>query len=83
MKILSENIDLQPKRGFTFPMDLWLKGAIRDVMEDTLSVQSTCARGLLRPQEVERVRQDFMAGKVHWTQPWLLMVLELWCREIL
>jgi asparagine synthase (glutamine-hydrolysing) len=83
MKILPENIDLQPKRGFTLPMNAWLKGAVRDVMEDTLSMRSTQARGLLQPEIVERVKQDFVDEKVHWTQPWLLIVLELWCREVL
>lgn len=83
MGILPENIDLQPKRGFTFPMDFWLRDSLREVMDDTLSEQATRARGLLQPQEVERVKQDFLEEKLHWTQPWLLMVLELWCREFL
>ena len=83
MGILPESIDLQPKRGFTFPMDYWLLNSLRDAMEDALSEQSTRARGLLQPQEVEQVKQDFLDGKTHWTQPWLLMVLELWCREFL
>ncbi len=83
MGILPENIDLQPKRGFTFPMDFWLQDSLRDVMDDALSERSTRARGLLQPHEVERVKQDFLDGKIHWTQPWLLMVLELWCREFL
>lgn len=83
MGILPEDIDLQPKRGFTFPMDAWLRGNMRDILDDTLSPQTTHSRGLLQPQEVEQVRQGFLEGQLHWTQPWLLMVLELWCREFL
>ena len=83
MGILPENIDQQPKRGFTFPMDVWLKTHLRDIIEETLSMQTTRARGLLKPQEVERIKQGFLKGKLHWTQPWLLIVLELWCREFL
>jgi asparagine synthase (glutamine-hydrolysing) len=83
MGILREDIDLQPKRGFTFPMEYWLKDELRDVMDDTLCSASIRARGLLSPEEVNRVRQQFLDGKIHWTQPWLLMVIELWCRDIL
>jgi asparagine synthase (glutamine-hydrolysing) len=83
MGILRDDIDLQPKRGFTFPMEFWLKKELREVMEDTLSPASTRARGLLSPDQVSLVRQDFLDGKIHWTQPWLLMTLELWCRDFL
>jgi asparagine synthase (glutamine-hydrolysing) len=83
MGILRDDIDLQPKRGFTFPMEFWLKNELRDMMEDALSAESTRHRGLLSVDEVSRVKQLFWEGKIHWTQPWLLMTLELWCRETL
>jgi len=83
MGILREDIDLQPKRGFTFPMEFWLKDELRDVLEDTLSSDSTRKRGLLSVEEVGRIKQLFLDEKIHWTQPWLLMVLELWCRDLL
>jgi asparagine synthase (glutamine-hydrolysing) len=83
MGILRDDIDLQPKRGFTFPMEFWLKDELRDVLEDTLSSDSTRKRGLLSVEEVGRIKQLFLDEKIHWTQPWLLMVLELWCRDLL
>jgi asparagine synthase (glutamine-hydrolysing) len=80
--VLPEAIDQQPKRGFSFPVDHWLKGALRGVIDDTLSPEAVQRRGLLRPEAVAEVRQRFLDGQVHWTQPWLLMVLELWCRAL-
>ncbi|HLO16353.1 MAG TPA: asparagine synthase (glutamine-hydrolyzing) [Anaerolineales bacterium] len=83
MGILREDIDLQPKRGFTFPMEYWLKNELCDVMDDTLSSSATRTRGLFSPEEVNQVRQEFLDNKIHWTRPWLLMMTELWAREIL
>jgi asparagine synthase (glutamine-hydrolysing) len=83
MGILREDIDLQPKRGFTFPMEYWLKNELHDVMNDTLSFSATRTRGFFSPEEVNRVKQDFLDNKIHWAHPWLLMMIELWAREVL
>jgi hypothetical protein len=29
------------------------------------------------------VRDQFLSGAADWPQPWLLMMIELWCREVL
>ncbi|MBI4849798.1 MAG: asparagine synthase (glutamine-hydrolyzing) [Nitrospirae bacterium] len=80
LKLLPEAIDCQPKRGFNLPIDSWLKGDLREIFEDALSVTSVRNRGFFRTEEVERIKQSFLDGNIHWTQPWLLMVIELWCR---
>ncbi len=81
--ILPDSIECQPKRGFTLPLDRWLKGPLGEVLLDTLSPGSVKARGLLEPKAVEEVKNQFFEGILHWTRPWLLVVLELWCREVL
>lgn len=81
--ILRKDIDLQPKRGFGLPLDAWLKADLNDVMHETLSTEVVRGRGLLNPGEVTAVKQAFIEGREHWSRPWLLMVLELWCREFL
>ena len=83
LNILPPEIDRQPKRGFTLPLDAWLKGPLCDIMAETLSAPVTAARRLLEPNEVERVMDGFCKGRIHWTKPWLLMVLELWCRGVM
>jgi asparagine synthase (glutamine-hydrolysing) len=80
---LREGIDLQPKRGFTMPFYGWLRGPLREVMEDTLSERTVRQRGLFRTTQVEKARRDFSAGKTEWYFSWLLMMIELWCREVL
>lgn len=77
----------RPKRGFVLPFDAWLRGPLREVSEEMLSESRVRRRGLLNPAEVAAVRRSFFAGDrdayLGWTEPWLLLMLELWCSEIL
>jgi asparagine synthase (glutamine-hydrolysing) len=81
--LLPPDFDIQPKRGFTMPFGAWLLGPLNDMMSDTLSQTTVCRRGWFDPIEVRKVRDNFKSGIVDWTQPWLLMMSELWAREIL
>jgi len=81
-QLLPPNFDAQRKRGFEMPFNRWLRGPLRDVMMDTLSARSVRNRGLLDPNEVALVAARLNQSDTYWTQPWLLMTLELWCREV-
>jgi asparagine synthase (glutamine-hydrolysing) len=81
--LLPKDFDLKPKRGFSMPFTHWLKGLLRETLEDTLSESTVRRRGLLDPSAVAKIRSGFLAGDIDWSRPWLLMMLELWCREAL
>ncbi len=81
--LLPPDFDVQPKRGFAMPFDSWLKGPLNDIMSDALSETATGKRGWLQPTEVRAIEQNFRSGIIGWAQPWLLMMIELWAREIL
>jgi asparagine synthase (glutamine-hydrolysing) len=74
--------DQQRKRGFAMPFADWLRGPMADVLADTLSTDVVRARGLLDPTTAADVRDRFARGSTGWAEPWLLMMLELWCREV-
>jgi len=80
--LLPPGYDMRPKRGFAMPFDHWLRGPLRAVIADTLSAEAVRRRGWLDVAPVEAVRNDFFAGRLNWPLPWLLMILELWAREI-
>jgi asparagine synthase (glutamine-hydrolysing) len=80
---LPKDFDVQPKRGFSMPFDIWLKGDLREVLLETLSENNIRRRGIFGAKEAMAVREGFLEGHLSWTQPWLLMVLELWCQEVL
>jgi asparagine synthase (glutamine-hydrolysing) len=81
--LLPEGMDLQRKRGFGMPFDSWLKTSLRGILEDTLSPLSVKRRGYFDVKAVELVKEKFLKGETSWVFPWLLMVTELWCREVL
>jgi asparagine synthase (glutamine-hydrolysing) len=83
LNVLPSGIENQPKRGFSLPMDDWLKAELKEPLENTLSRTSVEARGFFKPEAVDGVKRDFMEGRIHWTRPWLLMLFELWCREFI
>lgn len=82
-RMLPRDFDTQPKRGFSMPFNAWLKGRLREVMEDTLSATTVRQRGLFNVDKVRATRENFLAGHVAWPQPWLLMMIELWCRQLI
>ena len=61
------------KQGFTFPLDLWLKGPLRAQARSTLS--SLESMGWIRPAAVRQVFEDYEAGKIHWSRLWALVAL--------
>lgn len=71
------------KKGFALPYADWLKGPLRGIMDDALSPQSVASAGLFDPTVVSRLRADFLSGRRPWSHVWLLMITELWRREIL
>ena len=83
MDLLPPGMDKQPKRGFAMPFTPWLKGSLRDVLEDTLSSSAVVNRGLFDKTAVNSLKDNFYADKGGWPQSWLLMMTELWCREVL
>ena len=81
--LLPPGFDTRPKTGFSMPFNSWLRGSLSETLHETLSEQTVARRGLLEPSAVAAVRDQFLAGAIEWPQPWLLMMLELWAREIL
>jgi asparagine synthase (glutamine-hydrolysing) len=82
-RLLPPGFDSQPKRGFTLPFDAWLRGPLREPLADALSERSVRARGLFASAATTALWESFLAGSSGWARPWLLLVLETWCREVL
>jgi asparagine synthase (glutamine-hydrolysing) len=81
--LLPPEIDLQEKHGFGMPFEAWLKGPLKDILEEALSSESIRKRGLFNADAVQQLKKQFFRNKVSWAQIWLLMIIELWCREVL
>jgi asparagine synthase (glutamine-hydrolysing) len=73
----------RPKKGFIFPMDLWMRRHLADVVRQTLSRESIERRGFFNWEPVHRLVSDFFAGREPFFKVWDFVVLELWCRLVL
>ena len=83
LPLLPNGFASRAKRGFTLPVDGWLRGILMSEMKDILSVETTAKRGFFEPIAVQNVLNAFLAGNIHWSRPWLLMMTELWAQEVL
>jgi asparagine synthase (glutamine-hydrolysing) len=71
-----------PKRGFTLPLEHWMRGALRSEMESTLKRIATAPLGgFLNPKGARDVWADFLSGETSWSRPWALFVLQRWCEQ--
>jgi asparagine synthase (glutamine-hydrolysing) len=64
------------KQGFVFPFGTWLRNGLRGFTETTLAT----APHLNRPY-VHSLLRGFLAGRVHWSRVWSLMVLNHWLKQ--
>ena len=72
------------KRGFGTPMGAWLKRELAPMLRRVLAPEVIVARGLFRPNVVERLIKDHEANKIDGTDTLLsLMNLEIWSRMYL
>ena len=82
--ILPKDVIWRKKAGFSAPVRSWLRGPLREVVEDLLSVETVNKRGLLDPHEVRRIIDQNLSGKEDYNlQVFQLLNFELWAREFL
>src|SRR5712671_3855506 len=74
---LPRDIVHRPKRGFTLPFERWLRGEMRNVVENTLLGRGSDHTPF--DQDATRdVWNRFLAGETSWSRPWSLFVLKRW-----
>ncbi len=82
--LLPEAVLARPKHGFTVPLRRWLRGELRELVEDLLFEPRAEQRGWFNPRTVKQLWADHSDGvRDAGHQLWLLLMLELWCRAFL
>ena len=82
-ELIPEEIIQRPKHGFEFPLELWMKRKLKEIVDDTLSYSSVKNRDFFCPAGVESLYNDFLDGKYPYPVIWQLVVLELWLRRMI
>ena len=81
--ILPAEIVHRKKQGFSFPMEKWMKGELREVVEDAFSLESIRRRGFMTENGLRNLYDGFLRGEVGYPVIWQMVVLELWMRDTL
>ena len=69
----------RPKQGFAIPLERWLRGGLRPLLDRYLAPGHIAGQGLFDPPTVHALRQRFDAGDMLSTQPlWLLLAFQMW-----
>jgi asparagine synthase (glutamine-hydrolysing) len=77
--LLGEEVLRQPKAGFGAPLDEWLRGDLREMVDDLLSQDHIRRAGYFAPESVAQILREHRQGKHNWSmQIWQLLTLELW-----
>jgi asparagine synthase (glutamine-hydrolysing) len=73
-----------PKRGFAVPLAAWFRGDLESYAREMLVSPDVARRGFLNTRAVERtISRHSQGGGTLGTLIWVLLMFELWCREML
>ena len=77
--LLPRSIVYGRKRGFSAPIAAWLRGPMEGFARDVLSTETLERQGIFKPQVVQRLLEDHVAGRQDLSrQLWGLLSFTLW-----
>ncbi|CAD5370705.1 Asparagine synthetase (glutamine-hydrolyzing) [Rubrivivax sp. A210] len=72
----------RPKRGFSIPIDAWLRGPLKPWADALLDPVALRRDGLLEPAPVQRLWSEHLSGtRNHSLSLWNLLMLQEWVRS--
>ncbi len=78
----SKEVWRRPKRGFSMPLDEWMKTELRDLVSDTLLATGALVHDYLRHDVLARMYREHCDGKANWRRIlWTALLIELWLRR--
>jgi asparagine synthase (glutamine-hydrolysing) len=79
--LLPDEVIGQPKRTFTLPWEVWLRGSLGVRLSQDLANLTPPLQQYLKPRSVQGAWQNFVSGQTNWSRPWSLFVLNEWVRH--
>jgi len=80
--VLPKAILQRPKHGFGVPLDVWFRGALRPLVQETLLGSDAQVRSRLDQRTIARICAEHWSGQRNaGHQMWALLTLELWLRQ--
>jgi asparagine synthase (glutamine-hydrolysing) len=82
-ELLPSEILTRRKKGFSLPLNRWMREELSTMARDLLTDSAARSRGLFEPPAIGRLLDEHAAGVDHGDRLWNLLVLELWHRTYL
>ena len=77
--LLPESVRTRPKQGFEIPVDAWLRGPLREMVEESVCSPRSSIAGLVDQSEARSLYKAHRAGVGrHGAVLWSLLVLANW-----
>ena len=69
----------RPKQGFSVPVKKWMRGDLRDLLEDTLSDSNIKDVGIFNSESINKLKQSYISGRDEDFNPiWYLFIFHQW-----
>jgi asparagine synthase (glutamine-hydrolysing) len=82
--LLPADIVTRRKQGLGVPIAAWLRGPLRNLLEERLAPERIAWRGLFEPATVSRLVAEHVNGRRnHRKVLWTLLMLDAWCDHYL
>ena len=76
--LLPEDVVGLPKRTFTLPWDVWLRGPLGVQLSQNLANLTPPLLRYMNQRAVRGSWQNFVTGHTNWSRPWSIFVLNRW-----
>ena len=77
--LLPDVILARRKQGFGVPIGQWLRGPLRDALEERLTPERVAGVGLFNPATINRLKREHLEGTGdHWKVLWALLIFDAW-----
>ena len=82
--IIPDEVMDRPKKGFSVPIGVWLRGETEKLVRELLLSSDSRSRVYFRPEAIERLLRFHLQGKQRNAHRlWILIVFEMWMRRFL
>ena len=78
-KYVPRDLIERPKSGFAMPIDVWLRGPLRDWAETLIEPSRLNREGFLNPSPIRIKWQEHLSGRRNWQQHlWNVLMFQCW-----
>ena len=69
----------RPKRGFEIPLDLWLRGPLREWAENLLNEKRIKQENYFNPEQIRNKWKEHLSEKKNWQYDlWDILMFQAW-----